>query len=297
MIWVPGKANITVAAIGDSNVVGSGGCDPNGGQSYNPKLYCRASEFGQVPYDEANLGWYSLDNNGPSRVLEVESSIAQGNVGFVGQVLCGNGAPGMQLGNTIQVGTDCDRVSLYQCGAGGTTAAFWANGDGWDTLARTIPTALSTAPDAPTYFDAIYISLGGNDANTGVTSDQFYTNMQTLRQKMVDEGWWVPGTTQIVIGGLPENGSIPRYTNGDFQGIQYVLSRFNDRIAYVDFDGFEYAPDGLNVHPLPPYYTDAGRRAGEKVLALIPPQQSTLSIGGVRLKLGGKRLYSQPQTV
>ena len=292
MTWGPGKANITVATIGDSNALGSGGCTPNGGQAYNSKLFCYASASGQVPYSEANLGWRNLDNNGTSRVPEVESSIALGNVGFVGQALCGNGAPGMQFGGTIQVGLDSDRVSLYQAAAGGTTAAFWANGDGWDTLVRTIPTALSSAPDAPTFFDAIYISLGGNDVLQSVTAEDFYTNMKTLRDKMVAQGWWVPGTTQIVLGDMPRNGTIPGYP-GTWQGLEYVLARFNDRIGFVDFVGFEYEPS-FPVHPLPPYYTDAGRRAGEKVLAHIPGQQSTLSIGGVRLSLGGSKLFTQP---
>jgi len=219
MAWYTGKTAIPAALIGDSNAEGSGGFTPPGGQTIDPYLYCYASSAGQTPYSEANLGWRSgLDPNGTARMDEYSSYIATvGNIGFIGQLLGGNGNPGMQAGSTVRAGTGIPNY-LYKCCAGGTTSDFWANGDGWDTLVRTIPAALASIPGAPTAFDYITFSLGGNDAIGGVTAEQFYTNFKTLRAKMIAAGWWVPNTTQIVILDMPRSGYFAD-NFGDWQGV------------------------------------------------------------------------------
>lgn len=293
MAWWTGKTAIAAASIGDSNAFGSGGVTPPGGQTWNLNLKCWASENGQTPYDEANAGWYSLDPNGTARIDEYTSYInTVGNVGFIGQYLGGNGNAAMQMGSTFQAGSDADDVYLYQCAAGGTTADFWANDDGWDTLLRTIPDALAAMPVPQAYFDIIYISLGTNDCNQDFTADQYLANMKTLRSKMIAEGWWIPGTTRIVLMDLPRNGSVSGAA-GDYpetwEGINYVLARFNDRISMINSIGMTYESI-FPVHYLPPSYTSMGLRTGELLLADIPKQQAVFTVGGVRLSLGGEKL-------
>jgi len=294
MAWWTGKAAIAAAGIGDSNMFGSGGVTPPGGQVQNSNLKCWASATGQVPYSESNLGYRNLDPNGTARAAEYASYIGTvGNIGFIGQYLGGNGNAAMQMGSTFQQGSDADDAYLYQCAAGGTTADFWANDDGWDTLARTIPAALAAIPGSPTYFDIIYISLGTNDCNQDYTAEQFYTHMATLRSKMVAAGWWVPNTTRIALMDLPRNGSVSGAA-GDYpdtwEGINYVLARFNDRISMINSIGMTYDPDLGGVHYEPPSYTSMGLRTGELLLADIPKQQSVISVGGVRLASGGNKL-------
>jgi len=290
--WWTGKTRIAAASIGDSNAFASGGVTPPGGQTWNPNLLWWASEFGQTPYSEANADWYSLDPNGTARQAELDSYLLGGNVGFIGQYLGGNGNAAMQMGSTFQAGSDADDVYLYQCAAGGTTADFWANDDGWDTLLRTIPAALAAIPGAPTYFDIIYISLGPNDCNQDFTAEQFYTNMKALRTKMIAQGWWVPNTTRIALMDLPRNGSVSGAA-GDYpdtwEGINYVLARFNDRIGMINSIGMTYEPI-FPVHYLPPSYTSMGLRTGELLLADIPKQQAVFSVGGARLSVGGEKL-------
>ena len=292
MAWWTGKTAIAAASIGDSNAFASGGVTPPGGQTNNPHLHCYVSEFGQVPYDEANLGWYSVDPNGTARAAELASYSSGGNVGFVGQYLGGNGNAAMQMGSTFQQGSDAEDVYLYQCAAGGTTADFWANGDGWDTLLRTIPTALAAIPGSPTYFDILYISLGTNDCIQDYTADQFLANIRILRDKMIAEGWWVPNTTRVVWMDLPRNGTVSG-TGGDYPdtwfGIDYILARLNDRIAMINSIGMTY-DTFFPVHYLPPSYTSMGLRTGELLLADIPVQQSVFSVGGTRLSIGGQKI-------
>lgn len=289
MAWYTGKTAIAAALIGDSNAEGSGGFTPNGGQTIDPYLNCYVSASGQTPYSEANLGWRAgLDPNGTARMDEYNSYLATvGNIGFIGQLLGGNGNPGMQAGSTVRAGTGIPNY-LYKCAAGGTTSAFWTSGDGWDTLARTIPAALASIPGAPTAFDYITFSLGGNDAIGGVTAETFYTNFKTLRAKMIAAGWWAPNTTQIVILDMPRSGYFAD-NFGDWMGVEYVRKRLNDRIAVTNSTGYELEPI-FPVHYLPPYYSDAGRQTGEKVVAQIPKQRSTISIGGTRISVGGKKV-------
>lgn len=272
MAWWTGKTAIAAANIGDSNAFGSGGVTPPGGQTWNHNLRCWASESGNVPYSEANAGWRDLDPNGTARLPEYQSYLATvGNVGFIGQYLGGNGNAAMQMGSTFQAGSDADTAYLYQCAAGGTTADFWANGDGWDTLLRTIPDALAAIP--ATYFDIIYISLGTNDCNQDYTAEQFYTNMAALRTKMIEQGWWVPNTTRVMLMDLPRNGSVSGAAGDypdDWDGINYVLARFDDRIMMIKSIGMEYDPALGGVHYLPTSYTSMGLSTGELLLADIP---------------------------
>lgn len=289
MAWWTGKTAIAGAVIGDSNAVGSGGFG-TGGQVWNRAIRCYASENGQTPYSEANLGWRDLDPNGTARTEEYTSSQTTGDHTFVGQILGGNGAPGMQTASTIQAGTLITNY-LYQAAVGGTTTDDWANGVYWDSMERTIPGALSTIPGEPTAFDYILFSLFGNDAIQGATVEESYAHFKTLRGKMIEEGWWVPNTTQIVILDMPRTGF---FGTGDYPAwvaeiLRKVRSRLNDRIAVTNSIGYEIEPI-FPVHYLPPYYTDAGRQAGEKVLAQIPKQRSTVSIGGTRISVGGKKV-------
>lgn len=283
--WYYNKTVVAAACIGDSNAFASGGFTPPGGQTANTGVYCYASASGQTPYDEANMGWRNLDPNGTARIDEYTSYLATvGNIGFIGQMLGGNGNSGMQAASTVEQDIHLDNY-LYQCAAGGTTADFWANGDGWDTLERTIPTALESIPGSPTAFDYILFSLGVNDATQDYTAEQFYTHFKTLRTKMVAAGWWIPGTTQIIILDTPKSGSFAD-DYSDWEGLTEVLTRFNDLIAVTDSIGYELDP-AMDVHYLPPYYSDAGVQAGELVLSDIQRKPKTLSVGGTRVTIGG----------
>lgn len=281
MAWYTGKTALAVASIGDSNAYASGGVTPNGGQVHTAGAYCYVSENGETPYSEANLGWYNVDPNGTARLAEIQSYLATTYTtdAYVGQFLGGNGNPGMQANNDLKTGTGIDSY-LYQSAVGGTTAQYWAEGNGWTTLLRTIPAALASIPGSPTAFDCILLSLGGNDAIQDFTSEQFYQDMKTFRANMVGEGWWVPGVTQIVLLDMPRNGNI----QGDggaypdtWLGFEYVRKRFNDRIARTDSTGYEFANDGLGVHYLPPSYTNAGAQASAKFLNQIPRQRCRAS--------------------
>jgi len=253
-------------------------------------LYCYASATGQVPYSESNLDWVTLDPNGTNRLPEYQNLAGVGTYGastYIGQILGGNGNPARQAGAVLKTGTGIDTF-VYHTAAGGTTADFWHNGIGWDTLERTVPAALAAIPGAPTAFDCILISMGGNEALQGTPAETHYTNMKTVRSQMIEEGWWVPGTTQVVILDMPRSGPLAS-TFTAYQGNEYVRKRFNDRIAMTNSTGYELEPI-FPVHPLPPYNTDGGRQAGEKVLAQIPKQRSTISIGGTRISVGGKKV-------
>jgi lysophospholipase L1-like esterase len=286
--WFYNKTVVAAACIGDSNAFASGGFTPPGGQTANTGVYCYASASGQTPYDEANMGWRNLDPNGTARIDEYTSYLATvGNIGFIGQMLGGNGNSGMQAASTVEQDIHLDNY-LYQCAAGGTTADFWANGDGWDTLERTIPTALESIPGSPTAFDYILFSLGVNDATQDYTAEQFYTHFKTLRTKMVAAGWWIPGTTQIIILDTPKSGSFAD-DYSDWEGLTEVLTRFNDLIAITDSTGYELDEE-LDVHYLPPYYTDAGVQAGELVLSDIQRKPKTLSVAGTRVTIGGSAI-------
>jgi hypothetical protein len=88
----------------------------------------------------------------------------------------------------------------------------------------------------------------------------------------------------------PRNGNVPGYP-GTWKGFDYVTSRFNDRIKLIHSVGMTIAmPDPIPVHYNAASLTDIGRRAGEALVADIPKQQSTRTIGGVRLSIGGTKL-------
>lgn len=295
MSWYTGKSALVGIAIGDSNMVGVGGFEI-GVQSVNGAVQCYATSA-TIPYDPAELAWQNLDPNGTSRYAQMYETLVTQQTSYIGQVLGGNGAAAMQMADTIQRGTACDAFYLYQQAQGGTDANNWANGDNWDTMLAELPGALASIPGAPTYADVIYISLGGNDFlgafnNPPVryTGEQFYANMKTLRDKMVDQGWWVPGTTQIVLGDIFRSSAFyePWY------GLDYVRTRFNDRITLISSVGASYLDEFLDVHFTPASLTAMGRKAGEQVLAQIPKQRSTVSIGGTRVSIGGKKLLVHP---
>jgi len=273
MAWYTGKTALSVLAWGDSNMFGSGGFTPPGGQVTTSGLYCYASATGQVPYSEANLGWRNaLDPNGTNRLPEYESLVGVGTYGastYIGQILGGNGNPAMQCGATLKNQTEIDTY-VYHTAAGGTTADFWHNGIGWDTLQRTVPAALASIPGAPTAFDCILISMGGKEALTAVPAETFVTNMKTVRSQMIDEGWWVPKTTQIVILDMPRSGPFAA-TFEAFQGVEYIRARFNDRINRTNSTGYEMEPI-FPVHYLPPYYTNAGEQSGAMFVDQVPKQ-------------------------
>ena len=154
-----------------------------------------------------------------------------------------------------------------------------------------LPPALADVPGSPTYADVIFISLGINDHLLyAQTPEQYYTSMALLRSNMISEGWWVPGTTQIVLMDVPRNGIM-----GSWNGIDLVRSRFNDRISYVNSVNAQYLDEVFDVHYTPATLTNMGRLAGEMVFEQIPWQQSVFSVGGTRLSIGGQKLRVHAQ--
>ena len=287
MAWWTGKTDIFGISLGDSNMVASGGFEL-GVQTFNTHVQCYATTA-TIPYDIGELEWRTLDPNGTSRNDQMLETLLDDTT-YIGQVLGGNGNAAMQMASTVQQGTDAETFWLYQGAQGGTTAYDWAFGDNWTTMLAELPAALAAVPGSPTYADVIYISLGANDAlgifSPTYTSEQFYTNFSALRSQMISEGWWVPGTTQILLGDLPQNGVIP----GSWVGLDYVQARFNDRIALVSGYGLAIQPDFIDVHYTPASLTTMGRTAGEMVIDQIPWQQSVFSVGGTRLSVGGQKL-------
>jgi len=287
MAWWTGKTDIVGISLGDSNMVGSGGFEL-GVQTFNTHVQCYATTA-TIPYDIGELEWRTLDPNGTSRNDQMLETLLDDTT-YIGQVLGGNGNAAMQMASTVQQGTDAETFWLYQGAQGGTTAYDWAFGDNWTTMLAELPAALTAVPGSPTYADIIYISLGANDAlgifSPTYTPDEFYTNFSALRSQMISEGWWVPGTTQILLGDLPQNGVIP----GSWVGLDYVRARLNDRIALVSGYGLAIQPDFIDVHYTPASLTTMGRTAGEMVIDQIPWQQSVFSVGGTRLSVGGQKL-------
>lgn len=289
MAWYTGKTDIVGIALGDSNMVGVGGFEL-GVQTLNVNVRCYATTAVE-PYDPAELQWRTLDPDGTSRYDQMYDTLLA-NETYIGQVLGGNGAAAMQMASTIQAGTGCDTFWLYQGAQGGTTADDWANGDNWDTMLAELPAALAAIPGSPTYADVIFISLGVNDflgtnsQERRYSSDEFYTNFKALRSQMMDEGWWVRGTTQIVMLDLPRNGIMyePWY------GLDYVMSRTNDRIWLTNSLGATFKDEVIPVHYTPASLTAMGAAAGAAVISQIPKQQSTLSIGGTRVSIGGTKI-------
>lgn len=289
MAWYTGKSALVGIALGDSNMVGAGGFEI-GVQAVNGAVQCYATSA-TIPYDPSELAWQNLDPNGTSRYAQMYETLVTQNTTYIGQVLGGNGAAAMQMADTLQRGTGCDVFYLYQGAHGGTSADDWANGGNWTTMATYLPQALSEIPGSPTYADVIFISLGANDKILyGQTEEQSYTNVATLRSQMVEEGWWVPGTTQIVLMDTPRTAIM-----GNWNGVDLIRRRFNDRITYVTSVGATYLDEGIyTVHIDPASLTAMGRSAGEQVLAHIPKQRSTISIGGTRISVGGKKVLVHP---
>jgi len=292
MAWYTGKSIITVLSCGDSNCLGSGGVTPPGGQTTNAKLHCYASASGQVPYLESNLDWRAgLDPNGTLRAAEYASAQADPTpLTYTGQFLGSNGNSAMAMCDYVQQNTGEDPdVYLYQTGMGFALSSDWASGKGWDTLDRTVATALASVPTAPTAFDVIFFSMGGADLIDDVDPETYYANYSEWRGRMIAAGWWIPGTTQVIIMDAPwtlqYNGEIWPNTWG---GYQYAMNRKRDCITSVTTRFAEL--DYLFLHPLPPYQTAIGIAAGEKLIEGIPVTQATISLGGTRLSLGGLKL-------
>lgn len=268
MNWWTGKAEIAVCILGDSNIVALGSTP--GVQTDNPNVFCYASASGQTPYSEGNLGWYNLSNDATSRVAEfVSYSTLVPNTGFVGQLLDGNGAPGMQLGNTLQEGAGAD-VYVYQVASPGMTSAQFSSGDCWDTVVRTAQAALDSIPGDHAYFDVFVTNLGGNDLLSAVTDENYFLNMALLRQKMIAAGWWVSGITQAMILEMPRIPALADYPDV-WLGHDFFLDRLNDTNGRASSTGLTVNPDDpIPVHFVPESNTELGRRAGELLLAGLP---------------------------
>lgn len=288
MAWWTGKTEIAVCVLGDSNVNAIG--NTPGVQSDNANVFYYASESGQTPYSESNLGWYSLSNDAPSRLAEILSyGELDPNTGFIGQLLGSNGAPAMQIGNTLQEGTGAD-VYVYQVASPGMTSVQFSSGACWDTIARTAQDALDSIPGTHALFDVVVSNFGVNDIASSITDENYYLNMKLLRQNMIDSGWWVPNTTRFVMLEIPR---IPLLSVFPliWKGLDFMQARFNDRVGRANSIGLVINPDDpIPVHFVPASNTELGRRAGDLLLADLPKQQSTFSIGGVRLSLGGEKL-------
>jgi hypothetical protein len=285
MAWWTGKTDIVGIALGDSNVVGAGGFQL-GVQTYNTALRCYATTA-TIPYNPAELEWRTLDPNGTSRYDQMYESLTVQDTTYIGQVLGGNGAAAMMLANVIQQETACDNFWLYQGAQGGSTSVDWSSGSNWTTMQTYLPAALADVPGSPTYADVIYISLGAADHIFDARSaEDYYQNMVTLRANMISEGWWVPGTTQILIQDTPR---LP--IMGSWDGVQLVRTRFNDRIEYINSVGATFLDEGIfTVHYDPPTLTDMGERGGNMAFAQVPWQQSTISAGGSRISTGGQKI-------
>lgn len=290
MAWWTGKTEIAVCVLGDSNVNALGSTP--GVQADNPNVFIYASESGQVPYDEANLGWYHLSNDAPSRVETEFASYSDlyPNTGYIGQLLGSNGAPGMQIGNTLQEGTGAD-VYVYQVASPGMTSVQFSSGACWDTIARTAQAALDSIPGSPDYFDVFVTNFGINDMFTPITDENYYLNMKLMRQNMIDAGWWIPGTTQVIILEMPRIASTaPQYPDV-WLGHDFFLNRLNDKNGRASSVGLEI----IEGDPIPVHFTAAdntrlGKRAGDLLVAGLPDNRCVLSIGGTRISLGSLRI-------
>lgn len=285
MSWWTGKANLVGIAFGDSNVVGVGGFQL-GVQTFNTALRCYATTDAE-PYDPSELEWRTLDPNGTSRYDQMQESLVVQDTTYIGQVLGGNGAPAMQMASVIQQQTGCDNFWLYQGAKGGSTSVDWSSGSTWATMQTYFPAALAAVPGSPTYADVIYFSCGAADHIFDARSaEDYYTNMLLLRSNMIDAGWWVPGTTQIIIQDTPR---LP--IMGTWDGVQLVRSRFRDRIGYADSVGATFLDEGFfTVHYTPASMTAMGENGGNQMFEQLPWQRSVFSVGGNRLSVGGDKL-------
>jgi hypothetical protein len=298
MAWYTGKTEIAVMAIGDSNIVANAeGGDTPSTRYPNPNVYTYTKAADGAPYGDVYLDWRVVYDNDPARDLDMLWSFLAG-VPYIGLPLGGREPSAPQLASSVQQATGITNY-LYQSGQGGSSSDDWITGANWTSLLATVPTALASIPGTHTYFDIIYISLGTNDivllANT---AEQFYTNILALKTLMVAEGWWVPGTTQIIFMDLPRTGSITGGVNNPGAGISYpenwrgldlVRARLNDRVDMNSSVGLGYSAT-YPVHHSESAYTDLGIQAAALAVAQIPTQRAVFSIGGSRLSLGGQKL-------
>jgi hypothetical protein len=266
--WYLGKKSLSVLLFGDSNALGSGGTDPNGGQTANSSVYCYASESGQTPYSVANLGMRTLDPNGTYRVAEYGSAAGQADGIYIGQLLGGNGNPGMQACDTIQSATTLPTylTGIYKPG---TTTDFWASGAGWDAIETHFAAALAATPQSRSYADVILCSSGGANCLNGQSAEDWYSEWYLMRQNLIDAGFWDRQHTQYIHFEFPTNGSIPQYDAG-WQGLNYMLTRTDERTALISSADMTYNSE-LPVHFLPPSYTAMGASAGELSISGVNP--------------------------
>lgn len=297
MSWFTGKTNLVVLGFGDSNLQGTGGYEL-GVQQYNPnnRFYITNQE---IAYDELTLGWRQLSND--STLRDVDGT---GNGIFIGQRCGGNGAPSMQLADTLQ---QLSGIPVYTAVGlrGGSTAEQWLD-DLWPNLVAMFTAALAAMPIPQTYADVFYISNGAGDLfwgspralqlvpndprNIGAvppTAEQWYARWAEMRRRLIAEGFWIPGVTQIVVGDIPINQEFPAYPA--WQGLQYAISRTNDRISLISGRGMSFDP-AWNAHYTPASYTLMGADAGTQVFNQIPNQEAVLSVGGIRVSYGGVTL-------
>lgn len=307
MAWYTGKSEVVVVAIGDSNILSAPFSSLPGVVAYNNNNLFWANDDA-TPYVQSGHTWRTLNPDSTGRLLTQFTS-AQGDGAVEGsallyanQLLGGNGSCTMSMADAFEKETGIP-VYTYLGGSGGATSSDWIDWL-WPQLESSLTTAMAAIP--ATSADIIYLSMGGADLAwadadyqaldptswrlpfTDVTAQQFYENVLEFRRRMVAAGWWVPGTTQIVFNEIPR-GSDYLSAYPAWQGLAYVLSRFNDRIAMVSSVGCTYDPF-LDVHYSPQSYANMGRKAAELVIAQIPRQRSTVSVGGSRVSINGSRL-------
>jgi hypothetical protein len=297
MSWLTGKTNLVVLGFGDSNLQGTGGYQL-GVQQYNPNnLFYTTNQ--ENAYDESTLAWRQLSND--STLRDVDPT---GNDIFIGQQCGGNGAPSMQLADTLQ---QLSGIPVYTAVGlrGGSTAEQWLD-DLWPNLVAMFTAALATMPVPQTYADVFYISNGGADLfwgspralslvpgdprNIGAvppTAEQWYARWAEMRSRLIAEGFWIPGVTQIVIGDIPINQEFPAYPA--WQGLQFAINRTNDRMKIISGVGLAFDP-AWNAHYTPASYTVMGKAAGTRVFHQIFNQQAVVSVGGNRVSYGGSVL-------
>jgi hypothetical protein len=125
--------------------------------------------------------------------------------------------------------------------------------------------------------------MGGNDLIQGLTAEEFYQNYYTLRRKMIEQGWWVPGVTQIALMDFPRSDYITGLGYPDnWAGLQYMLTKTIDRVGMVSSVGVAIEPT-FPVHFLPTGYTSLGEQTGDMVLDQIPLRSGVL-IGALTTK-------------
>jgi hypothetical protein len=307
MAWYDGKTKLVVIALGDSNILAAPFTAQAGVVANNANNLFWANDD-VSPYVQSGHTWRALDPDDTGRLL-TQASSASGDPTIEGsatlyanQLLGSNGSSTMAFADTFETTTGIP-VYTYLAGSSAATTydyTHWL----WTQLEASLTTAMAAIP--ATSADVIYLSLGAGDLiwgdedfqalsqtswrlpYTAPTAQEFYDNFVEFRSRMVAAGWWVPKTTQIVIQDIPRSGGyLSAYPA--WQGLAYVLARLNDRIAMVSSIGRTYDPP-LPIHYSPQSYADMGRKAAELVLEQIPRQRSTVSVGGVRLSVGGEKL-------